>query len=256
MSTLIQPDQLQETKAGLQEIFSSIQGEGTYVGKRQIFVRFNVCHLKCVYCDTPQRPASQHCEIETDSGSGRKVLEENPLSAQAVLDWIRHFTQQARHHSISFTGGEPLLYTRFLKVLLPEVQPLLPVYLETSGTQPEKLAEILTWVDIIAMDIKVPSATGEAMQVENHQRFYQLGRQKEMFIKLVVADETTLDELEPVREIVTNRQMPIIIQPVTSLETGENTVSAKKLFQLEQYLGHHFEDVRVIPQTHKMLSLL
>ena len=34
------------------EIFSSIQGEGKYVGYRQVFIRFSGCNLHCTYCDT------------------------------------------------------------------------------------------------------------------------------------------------------------------------------------------------------------
>lgn len=39
-------------KANINEIFASIQGEGRYVGEKQLFVRFSSCNLKCAYCDT------------------------------------------------------------------------------------------------------------------------------------------------------------------------------------------------------------
>jgi 7-carboxy-7-deazaguanine synthase len=243
-------------QAGLQEIFSSIQGEGVYVGQRQIFVRFNACHLHCQYCDAPQRPAHEPCRVESNSGEGQDVLLNNPVSAELLIQWIKQLHQQYKHHSISFTGGEPLLYTFYLKEILPPIQSLLPVYLETSGTQPDLYVEIEPWVDIIAMDIKLPSATGEACRIEAHQAFYALAREKECFIKLVVAETTSTDELDWVKQIVPDRDCPIIIQPVTDLKTGANTVSAKALFYMEQHLRQTYQDVRVIPQTHKMLSLL
>lgn len=243
-------------KAGLQEIFSSIQGEGPYVGKRQIFVRFNACHLACAYCDTPQRPAARQCEVELVSGSGNRVMFENPMSVETVRDVIQRLHGAARHHSISFTGGEPLLYTDFLEALLPTVSEWLPVYLETSGTQPDKLEAILPWVQIIAMDIKLPSATGEPMQMENHRRFYQLARSREIVVKLVFCEQTTVEELACVADIVTDRAMPVILQPMTDLATGNMAVSPAKIFALTEALEARFEDVRVIPQTHKMLAVL
>ena len=36
----------------VKEIFASIQGEGPYVGYKQLFIRFCGCNLNCGYCDT------------------------------------------------------------------------------------------------------------------------------------------------------------------------------------------------------------
>ena len=36
----------------VKEIFTSIQGEGPYVGYKQLFIRLCGCNLNCSYCDT------------------------------------------------------------------------------------------------------------------------------------------------------------------------------------------------------------
>lgn len=256
-SKTVSPSELKT--APLQEIFSSIQGEGIYVGKRQIFVRFAHCHLKCAYCDTPMASATGQCHMEIQPGSGQIEYYPNPMPPQVLVDLIGELLKTAQHHSISFTGGEPLLYHGFLRSVFPAAQKLAPVYLETSGTQAEFLAEVLPWTDIIAMDIKLPSATQEAPQFENHARFYQVASQNpaaELYIKLVFNNQTTAEELDAVKTIVTNRKTPIILQPETSLGDKKVYIQPQRLFEIENTLAAYFEDVRVIPQTHKMLNVL
>lgn len=245
--------------APLQEIFSSIQGEGIYVGKRQVFVRFAHCHLKCAYCDTPMTSPTGQCHVETIPGSGEMAYYQNPMQPDTLTGIITDLLQTAKHHSVSFTGGEPLLYHQFLKDVFPVIQKHSKTYLETSGTQAEFLETVLPWTDIIAMDIKLPSSTKEAPQFENHARFYQLVQTRpetECFIKLIFNQQTTREELEAVQSIVTNPKTPIILQPETSLVDRKVYIQPAKVFEVENFLAAHYEDVRVIPQTHKMLNVL
>lgn len=258
--TMLTPNPVADNaKALLQEIFSSIQGEGIFVGKRQIFIRFAHCHLKCAYCDTSMTTPTGQCHLEAVPGSGTISYLENPMTAELLFPILEKLNTQAKHHSISFTGGEPLLYHKFLKELLPLVRPLAPSYLETSGTQSEFLQHILPWVDIIAMDIKLPSATQEPPQFENHARFYEMAVSNpdtRLFIKLIFNGDTTREELEAVCDIVKDRTLPIILQPQTNLEDQSVRVKAADLFRIENTLSQTFQDVRVIPQTHKMMKVL
>ena len=80
-------------KAKITEIFSSIQGEGPYVGIKQVFVRFFGCNTKCVWCDT-QKSSFKEYSIK-EAASKIRLL-------------------SAYSHSVSFTGGEPLLYKDFI----------------------------------------------------------------------------------------------------------------------------------------------
>ena len=87
--------------APVQEVFSSIQGEGIHIGQRQVFVRFAHCHLKCAYCDTPMSSPTGRCHVETRPGSGQTEQIENPLTPDSLRTIIEsllaqgHFTQSA-----------------------------------------------------------------------------------------------------------------------------------------------------------------
>ena len=52
-------------KIKIKEVFASIQGEGPFVGYKQLFVRFCGCNLSCNYCDTDYRTVdSQEYSVE------------------------------------------------------------------------------------------------------------------------------------------------------------------------------------------------
>lgn len=196
------------------------------------------------------------CWVEANPASGlwdKAPNPQTPLSLDALVDQLWH---QAPHHSISLTGGEPLLYGRFLSQWLPQFNK--PVYLETSGTHPAVLAAIAPWVSTIAMDIKLPSATGEPWQTDAHREFIAVAQENpqcELFIKLILNNAVTLDELDHVIELVPNRETPVFVQPVTSSNGISTDVLATTVFSVVQHLTRHFTSVRVIPQSHKLMGL-
>ena len=231
-------------KGKISEIFSSIQGEGLYWGKKQIFVRFYACNMKCVYCDE---------EVKTFHGPFEEVdlatLRNRVLALEA---------DKGPHHSISFTGGEPLLYPDFLKRLLPLLKSDgFLVYLETNGTFPQRLQEILPWVDIIAMDMKLPSATRDRPFWKEHREFLKIGRMRNLFVKIVVTEETAFNEVEKaVQEIArVDRAIPLVLQPVTPYGEIQETISSTSLFLLEKQARGILQDVRSIPQLHKLVGI-
>ncbi|MEI6157397.1 MAG: hypothetical protein WCP87_03420, partial [Atribacterota bacterium] len=42
---------MRNVEAEIVDIFSSVQGEGIFVGAKQVFVRFKRCNMACVFCD-------------------------------------------------------------------------------------------------------------------------------------------------------------------------------------------------------------
>lgn len=238
--------------APLVEIFSSIQGEGIFVGCRQIFLRFAGCNLRCTYCDTCF-DIPRYCRCQTDPALGDFRLVPNPLKVQEVVERVKDLNPHL-HHSISLTGGEPLLHAAFLAELLPRLpQTREGVYLETNGTLPEQLEPLLPYVDTIAMDIKLPSTAGIEPAWEEHRRFLQLASRRRVFVKLIVDNESREEEMEEaLRVICSIGDFPLIIQPVAA--GGKLHASPAKLSAWQSRALEVLSDVRVIPQVHKWLG--
>jgi len=246
-----------KAEAQLVEIFSSLQGEGIFVGRRQIFIRFAGCHLNCAYCDT-DFAAGTDCKIERTPGTGDFDLLPNPVSLEPVVRLIQSWQSAApqAHHSISLTGGEPLLHAETLSSWLPELRRLLPIYLETSGTLPAQLELLLPHIDWVSMDIKLPSLTGVATDWQAQREFLQLAVQTGCYVKIVVAEATPERELLQAVELINgvSADLPLVLQPVTVAE--KVAVSTRRLLAFQALVAAHHKEVSVIPQTHRFMGVL
>lgn len=260
MATLIPVET--ETKAHLVEIFASVQGEGPWVGERQLFVRFLGCNLDCTYCDSPETKTHQsHCRVEVEPGSWRFEQLANPFTLPELMGQIERFGPPSTYHSIAVTGGEPLLHNRFLTRFFPALREANHrIYLETSGELYERMTPVARFVDFCAMDIKLPSSSGERPMWEEHRRFLRVCRDHGIatFAKAVVGIESTKAEIEGAARIVAEvwPETPLILQPVTPFGSVKESPSAARMlaFQLDA-LGIA-RNVRIIPQTHKIMGAL
>ena len=229
------------TETEISEMFSSLQGEGPYLGVKQVFVRFGRCNMHCTYCD----------ELE-------KMQSENftKMSLVEVLKEIdRLDKEKGYHHSVSLTGGEPLFYTSFLENLLPKLKERgFPTYLETNGTLPRELDRVVRYCDIIAMDMKPSSSTGDRAFEKEHSEFLKIAVRRDVFVKVVITPETKLEEVKRCAKIVdeVDATIPFILQPLSD-PVGINTKALQlieKIFMPE--VEKLLRDVRVIPQLHKI----
>jgi len=226
------------------EIFASIQGEGLFCGQRQTFVRMHGCNLACAYCDT-SNALSNHPYVEM---TALQVAQE--CEALGVSD-------------ISLTGGEPLLQAEFLSDVIITMKNSIQngavrgrhfrFHLETNGTLPEPMKKIDHLVDVIAMDIKLPSATGLGPLWEQHVEFLEACSVDKVFVKVVVAAESTPHEITTASELVAeiSANIPMILQPIS----GTNQPTGEMLMSFQNTALGFLSDVRVIPQCHKILGV-
>lgn len=223
-------------KSKIKEIFSSIQGEGPYVGVKQLFIRFCGCNIKCTFCDTS--------DIENED-----YLEFTPAE---LKEYIEDFSLKSIH-SISLTGGEPLLWVDFLGEFLPLLDN--KIYLETNATLKDNLEKIINHISIISADIKLPSASGIENSFAIHDEFFKIAKKydKEIFAKIVFDENILDDEISHCLKLAEKYNLPLILQP----KTVDNKVSVDKELILDvfnKFLASH-ANTRVIPQVHTFLGI-
>jgi 7-carboxy-7-deazaguanine synthase len=220
-------------KAKVVEVFSSIQGEGLYLGQTQTFVRFYGCNIDCRFCDEAKK--NRFKEYSTDELIAIIIKENNKV--------------------ISFTGGEPLLRAGFLKEILPKLRKKgFLIYLETNGTLKNKLLEIIDFLDIISMDIKLPSSTGARAYWKAHGNFLKEAVRKKVFVKSIIGNKTSLSDIKKAVSIIkkVDKRIFFILQPVTVNSKIRKIKHAQKFLDAA---NSELDNVRLIPQVHKILGV-
>jgi len=229
-------------KAPIIEIFSSFQGEGLWIGKRQIFIRFAGCNLDCNYCDTP---------ISRSSDNG--IL----MSVDEVLKKIEEL-KTSDLHSISFTGGEPLLCSEFINEIIQKID--IKVMIETNGTLPDSF-ENISKIDCVSLDIKLSEHFEESWNEDIFEKELQslkllIEQNTNIYCKLVVLPSTDSKLLKKIAKRLSleikERNIPIVIQPASPVEQWKNNTN--NLFKFSEIIGEYME-VLTIPQTHKFLNI-
>ncbi|MCI0452812.1 MAG: 7-carboxy-7-deazaguanine synthase QueE [Candidatus Latescibacteria bacterium] len=262
------------TAGYLSELFCSVQGEGLFVGERQIFVRTAGCAATCSWCDTVySKVQTPRFVVHGEHGAPAR-WRPNPVALGDVLDDVVACAQaNAPVVTVSITGGEPLEQPEFVAALARGLRERgFRVYLETAGIHPRALPHVIDHVDVIAMDIKLPSATGTE-HWDAHRDFFSVLRESDfqptrvsarsLFVKVIVDLKATITEMERAADLVASfsPRVPFVIQPESETMLSKNATRENRRALLDlidagaRAASLRLDVVRVIPQTHKVLDV-
>ncbi|MBI5243312.1 MAG: 7-carboxy-7-deazaguanine synthase QueE [Elusimicrobia bacterium] len=223
-------------RARIVEVFSSLQGEGLRLGERQIFVRFGGCNLRCDYCDEP---------LSLSSSAGAL------WSAARLKARILALQRTRRHRAISWTGGEPLLWAEFLLEMMAWAKRKgFENHLETNGVLPARLKLAAGLADVVAMDVKLPSATGRSTW-RAHAACVHVAPEK-TFVKVVLTAASRTAEVRRVLKILEDLpDVPLILQPATPDLTGKvRPIAPERAMAFFRLARSMRKGVRLTPQWH------
>lgn len=197
------------------EIFHSIQGESTHIGRPCIFIRLAGCNLRCVWCDS-----------EYTFTGGEK------MSVEEILEKIRPWPTRL----VEVTGGEPLAQKESFDLIARLCDEGYEVLIETSGsidTEPvDPRAKII-------LDVKCP---GSGEESKNYWPNLERLRPHDE-VKFVIADRVDYEYARNLtREKLVGRT--VLFSPVWG---------AMPLEDLAAWMLEDGVDARMQVQLHKLI---
>jgi 7-carboxy-7-deazaguanine synthase len=209
------------------EIFFSIQGESTRMGRPCVFVRLTGCHLRCTYCDT---------EYAFREGETRAI---DDVAAEALA-----FPSDL----VEITGGEPLLQAGVHDLIRRLCDAGRTVLIETSGA-----CDIAPCDEraIRILDLKTPgSGESDRNLLENLDRLTPRDE-----VKFVITDRA---DYEWAREVIRGHDLvgrcaEVLMSPVVEQAPGQEIAGAAGLpaADLAEWILADGLPVRFQPQLHK-----
>jgi 7-carboxy-7-deazaguanine synthase len=208
-----------EVRTGLvvNEVFFSIQGEGTRAGRPSAFVRLTGCPLRCVWCDTA---------YAFHEGTRRDPAD--------IVAEVERFPTRL----ICLTGGEPLVQPGAFPFVTRLIDKGFEVVVETSG---HVSVAALDPRAVVILDVKTPGS-GESARI-HWPNLERLRRQDE--VKLVVDGRS---DYEWARGLVTERGLAQRCTVLFSAVTGVLDPGDLGRWILEDGLA-----VRLQVQLHRIL---
>ena len=234
-------------KTRIFEIFTSIEGEGILYGTKTLFVRLAGCPYSCFYCDTLDA-------LPLDSGKEYSINEACDLIDKNL---------QKNTYKVNFTGGEPLIQYETVSELAKHVKSKgIPTYLESACFDSKKFLHVLPSIDFVKIEFK--TIDSEFIDTKHYPNLIKntlecleasINANKITYIKIVVSSNTqfsSFNELvDKIFKIASKETISgFIIQPTTSISEP----SLEKLIEFYDSVYPYYDQVRIVPQLHKIIN--
>jgi organic radical activating enzyme len=187
------------------------------------------------------------------------------MGIDEVADAVDRLWLALPHHSVSITGGEPLMQAKRLGALLPILAGRgMDLMVETNGTLVHGLEELVPWLTSVSMDVKLPSVDDAGVALATQRAFLDtaLAAGVATWVKIVVGPVTDPSELDAAVDMVAvaaSRQPgsppPVVfLQPVTPFAAVTTAPSPAQVLGFQERALRRYRQVRVVPQTHKAIG--
>lgn len=204
----------------IQDIFSTLQGEGPHAGEAAVFIRLGGCNLACAFCDT---------EFEQFSPRKPDEIIDNVIALSQNNDGKRI------RHLVVVTGGEPMRQPiEYLCGLL--VKNGFKVQVETNGTLYRAIDKN---IDIICS----PKNNGQGYSMIREDLLQRITALK-FIISANNKDYYSVGEVGQ-----THHNIPVYVQPMDEYDEEKNAANHKRVRELVQ------QGYAVSLQLHKILGL-
>lgn len=170
---------------------------------------------------------------------------------------------QDKTYKVNFTGGDPLIQHKAVREMAKHVKSKnIPTYLESSCFDSAKFSEVLPFIDFVKIEFKTkdsdfvdPKHFSTLMENAFECLKTSVSLKKITYIKIVVSSKTDLlsfkELIKRIFNIVSKTDIAgFIIQPTY----GVSEPSLEQLLKLYDIVHTFYNEVRIIPQLHKLIG--